>query len=271
MNTTFFHVHFSDATSRDGDENHTGFKDQMYRLGVIAEAYLDNSIASPSVQAVIDPTAPEVHGKVQIISTHEQILDGQVFEGCENPAAEKYRSSIADYTRRIGYKLMNEGVMGHFGVDYLVTEGPDSGDEEITGIEINLRQGGTTHPFSTMALLCGGGVDRQGVFRTIDGRKRYYVATDNYHDEGLKYVSISRFLCHLQEESALLHSTRWVANRKIGVVFHMLGFIPHGKLGFTAIGSSSCEARRFFNETVIFLGRIANLTRPNVSLVDKDK
>lgn len=233
----------------------------MFRLGVIAEAYLDDPKASPSVQALIEPMASNGEGKVIVLSTHEQILNGQVFEGCRNPSANQYRSKLVNYTMKIGYTLMNRGVLGHFAVDYLVSNDSYTGEEVVTGIEINLRQGGTTHPFATMALLCGGGTDHQGIFHTASGHTRFYVATDNYYDEGLKFITVERFLCHLQEETALLHPTRWNSDKRTGVVFHMLGFLPYGKLGFTAIGSSSLEAQNLFDETVHFLRRVAGVSR----------
>lgn len=244
-------------SQRDGYDIHPGFKSQMLRLGVIAEVYLDNPKASPSVQALIEPMAKSREEKVMILSTHEQILNGQVFEGCRNPSAHAYRSKLVQYTMKIGHALMNRGVVGHFAIDYLVTIDNDDNNTLLTGIEINLRQGGTTHPFATMALLCGGNVDPEGIFRTTEGHLRCYIATDNYFDEGLKFVSVDHFLCHLQEEAALLHPTRWDSERKTGVVFHMLGYLSHGKIGFTAIGSSSLEAQTLFDETIFFLRRDA--------------
>jgi len=249
--------------TRDGYNGHAGFKAQMIRLGVIAEAYLEDVKASPSVQALIEPMTSNGQGKVMVLSTHEQILNGQVFEGCRNPSATAYRSKLVSDTMKIGYVLMNRGVLGHFAVDYLVSNNCSNtdGEDVVTGIEINLRQGGTTHPFATMALLCGGNVDHQGIFHTLEGHTRCYVATDNYCDDGLKFTSVERFLCHLQEEEALLHPIRWNSDKKTGVLFHMLGFLPHGKLGFTAIGSSALEAQKLFDETIFFLRRVAGVSR----------
>lgn len=56
-----------------GDEEHVGYMQQISRLGVIAEAFVDGEdIASPSAQAVIDPDL--AHGRiVDVLSTHEQV------------------------------------------------------------------------------------------------------------------------------------------------------------------------------------------------------
>ena len=56
-----------------GDRRHIGFVDQVARLGVIAEAFVEGMIVtSPSVQAIIDPDMNN-ECQVKILSTHEQV------------------------------------------------------------------------------------------------------------------------------------------------------------------------------------------------------
>lgn len=107
-------------------------------------------------------------------------LDGQVYLGCINPAGEAYRKQIMEYGLKVGRYLASRGVIGHFSCDFIATK-LAGGSYDLNAIEINLRQGGTTHPEATMALLCGGCVCSDGVFRTNDNEERCYIATDNGH------------------------------------------------------------------------------------------
>ena len=275
-----------------GDSSKPSFVDQMSRLGVIAEALVEGSIlSSPSVQAVIDPDIV-----IDVLSTHEQVsnslsscrtfalthcprhqpflmfikvLSGQVYKGCINPAAAPYRSVIVDYAKRIGEALTKQGVVGHFAVDFLAAKQIVDGVEKwtVTGIEINLRQGGTTHPYSTMCILCGGHMDADGIFRTKDGKERYYEATDSYIDTRLKGLTSSEFLQEYQTSSdPEIVKLRWNDNQKVGVVFHLLPFLEIGKIGFTAIGETSEQANCLFQGVAKMMSKIAaNLPNPRDS------
>lgn len=133
------------SVSWNGNE-FIGYKVQIRNLGVIAEAFLEgDSLSSPSVQAVIEPDEKTGKHNVHIMSSHEQVLNGQVYYGCINPASESYRSQLLSQTRKIGIELANRGVVGHFAIDFLTSCCKGSGDKtifDINAIEINLRQGG---------------------------------------------------------------------------------------------------------------------------------
>lgn len=60
------------CNSWNGSTTNASFVEQMSRLGVIAEAFMEGEmVTSPSVQAVIDPNI--VGHRVEILSTHEQV------------------------------------------------------------------------------------------------------------------------------------------------------------------------------------------------------
>lgn len=69
------------------------FLNSIYNMGAIFELFVKTTskTTSPSVQGVI-----ESDGTVQIISTHDQILTGQSYEGCIYPAQAEYRSIIME-------------------------------------------------------------------------------------------------------------------------------------------------------------------------------
>ncbi|KAL7535968.1 hypothetical protein ACHAXR_006837 [Thalassiosira sp. AJA248-18] len=242
------------ALTWHGDGKNDGFQKQIERLGVIAEAFLCGEVpTSPSIQAVIEPNNKE-KGKVSIISTHEQLLIGQVYHGCINPASEQYRSQIMEMGLKVGQYMASYGVVGHFSCDFLASQKPD-GSCELNAVEINLRQGGTTHPHANMALLCGGCICSDGVFRTNDNEVRCYIATDC---EPIKPCSESHLINVIECKSdALARKIRWNKEERIGVVFHLFKFASKGRIGFTAIGRSSDESQDLFNATKEFLLHIS--------------
>ena len=101
-------------------------------------------------------------------------------------------------------------------------------------IEINLRKGGTTHPYLTLALLTGGSYDPMSArFRTPAGAARHLVATDQLKIEG----------CSTAWRAAQIvdrHGLRFDAARGDGVVLHMLAAASGaGRMGLTAIAPTA--------------------------------
>ena len=135
-------------------------------------------VASPSVQLRVTPL-----GEVEVLSTHDQLLggpSGQSFLGSKFPARPEYSALITDQAATIGRRLATEGVLGRFALDFVVAR---RGSWGSNAIEINLRKGGTTHPYLTLQFLTGGSYDAaSGQFATPGGRSKYYVASD--HVEG---------------------------------------------------------------------------------------
>ncbi|KAL7494452.1 hypothetical protein ACHAWT_003145 [Skeletonema menzelii] len=237
----------------DVDEpEQVGFQTQIKRLGVIAEVFIEGEVpTSPSIQAVIE-------GKdVSIVSTHEQVLDGQVYSGCKNPCNSAYRASIMDAGLKVGKFLAAHGVRGHFAVDFLASEQPKTGSWNVHAVEVNLRQGGTTHPHCCMALLCGGSICSDGLFRTNEGELRCYVATDCHYSENLKGCTEKSLINALENSSSdpAAYKIRWNKADRIGVVFHLFKFISTGRIGFTAIGRNVEESQALYTDTVTFLER----------------
>jgi hypothetical protein len=62
------------SVSWNGNE-YTGYKAQIAKLGVIAEAFLEGDcLSSPSVQAIIEPDCTDGKPCVHLLSTHEQVI-----------------------------------------------------------------------------------------------------------------------------------------------------------------------------------------------------
>jgi len=231
----------------NGDQNGTAVQKQLDSMpawyasdltagGVVEELVTGDGFSSPSVQLDISP-----FGDVTVLSTHEQVLGGpddQVYLGCTFPADEGYASELAKHGRAVGAELAKHGVLGRVGVDFVAVRNDRSW--EVFALEINLRKGGTTHPFSTLRHLAPGEYDEEAGHWRTDGHsgERYYRSTDNLLDETRVGWSVRRVVDIVRRAGLDFDP----ANRT-GVVLHMLECLAiDGRLGLTAIGRSRHEA-----------------------------
>ena len=152
--------------------------------GVVEEFILGTEVHSPSVQLRNSPL-----GEVQILSTHDQLLGGptgQLFLGALFPANKEYALQITRHAQKIGERLVREGVVGRYAVDFLVTRQVD-GAWDSYAIEINLRKGGTTTPYLTLQYLTRGNYDPEtGSFHTLHGQEKFYMASDHLEAESYR-------------------------------------------------------------------------------------
>jgi hypothetical protein len=221
-------------------------------MGGIVEEFIEGQEKlSPSTQLRVDP-----NGQVLPISTHDQILGGpsdQVFLGCSFPARDEYRMRILEAAMRIGDVLAGHGVVSRFAVDFLVwRDQPEAPEWNLAALEINLRMGGTTHPYLALQFLTGGQLDRTtGLFFSPSGLSKYYRATDNLRSESYRGL-LPEDLIDILTENRLHYSHATDS----GVLFHLIGAVSEfGKLGLTAIGNSREEADGLYYKTLEVLDR----------------
>ncbi|MEA5552528.1 peptide ligase PGM1-related protein [Anabaena cylindrica UHCC 0172] len=236
---------FSTMRFQATQETWANFSQRIPELGAIVESFIEGEIKrSPSVQGRITP-----NGEVEILSTHDQILggpDGQIYLGCSFPADESYRLELQQLGLKVGKKLAEKGTLERFGVDF-VTVDKGNGQWDIQAIEINLRKGGTTHPFMTLKLLTNGRYDLStGLFYSQQGRPKYYIATDNLQKDryqGLLPNDLMDIIAH--------HRLHFDSGTETGTVFHLMGCLSQfGKLGLTSIGDSPQQAEDIYNKVV---------------------
>ena len=226
------------------------------RVGGIVEAFIEGEATrSPSAQCRIDPL-----GGVRVISTHEQVLGGptgQIFLGCTFPALPESQAALHGAALRVAEVLKRDGVLGRFGVDFVAVRGAD-GAWRHHAIEINLRKGGTTHPFLMLQFLTGGAYDTAtGTYRTATGRPCHYFASDNLQDPAYVGLTPDDLI-----DIAVDNGLHFDAASQQGVVFHLIGALSeHGKLGALCIGPTPERARELYEETVAVLGREARRSR----------
>jgi hypothetical protein len=214
------------------------------RGGIVEERIVGREFRSPSAQLRITPL-----GEVEMLSTHDQLLggpSGQSYLGCRFPADVAYAPAIMREALKVGRRLMREGVLGRFALDFVAVRN-DRNDWDCYAIEINLRKGGTTHPFLTLQFLTDGQYDsEQGVFLTPRGEAKYFVASD--HVESPAY---RKFTHEDIFDLGARHGLHFDQSRQTGVVFHMMNAIgEHGVLGLTAVSNSHEEAEALYQRAV---------------------
>lgn len=232
-----------DLSFQAAGETWENFSSRIAELGAIAEAFIEGAIKrSPSVQGLITP-----NGKVEILSTHDQILggkDGQIYLGCHFPADHQYRLQLQELGLKVGHVLAEKGAMERYGVDFVATQNADQ-TWEIQAIEINLRKGGTTHPLMTLQLLTNGFYDYEtGSFFTPQRHKKYYIASDNLQKPQYRGLLPSDLM-----DIIAAHGLHFDSSTKTGSVFHLMGTLSEfGKLGLTSIGNSPEEAEAIYQK-----------------------
>lgn len=235
-------------------ETWQNFGGRIPELGAIAEAFIEGEEKrSPSVQARITPA-----GQVEILSTHDQILggpDGQIFLGCRFPADAAYRLQLQDWGLRVGHALAAKGALERFGLDFVAVhhperDGPNETEWELYAIEINLRKGGTTHPFMALKLLTSGSYCHDdGLFYSRQGVPKYYVASDNVESDRYRGLLPNDLM-----DIIAFHRLNFRSTTETGTVFHLMGCLSEfGKLGLTSIGNSPAEAEDLYQQVLCSL------------------
>jgi hypothetical protein len=234
------------------DTTHEGYLAKLAeRGGIVEERISGTEFRSPSAQLRITPL-----GQVEPLSTHDQVLggsSGQTYLGCRFPANAEYGPAIMREAMKVGQRLMHEGVLGRFAVDFVAVR-TDRGAWDVYAIEINLRKGGTTHPFLTLQFLTDGAYDAEsGVFVTPRGEAKYFVATDHLKSPSYRVFTHERLF-----DLAVRHGLHFDQSRQKGIVFHMMNAVGElGLLGLTAVGNTHDEADEFYGRTVAALDREA--------------
>ncbi|MGF1554493.1 MAG: peptide ligase PGM1-related protein [Paracoccaceae bacterium] len=232
-----------------GDLGWEGFEAKLAEMGGVVEAFVEGRAKrSPSVQYRVDP-----HGRLEAVSTHDQVtggLSGQVYEGCRFPAEGSYRRAIQEAGRGAAEALARAGVVGNFGIDFVSVRGRDGWRHHA--VEINLRKGGTTHPFLMLQHLTDGQYDEaEGVYRSRSGKRLCYRASDNVCSASYRGLTPEDLVDIAVEEG--LHFN---ALTQEGVAFHMIGALSgFGKLGMTCVAATARHAERIHQETVEALDR----------------
>lgn len=225
------------------------FMSRIGEIGGIVEDFLEGEKkSSPSGQAFLWPDF-----YVELLSTHEQLLtgpDGMVYDGALFPATDKH--IIGKGTLAVGEILSAEGAMGYYGVDFIKVDG------KLYAIEINLRQGGTTHLRAHAMLSTGAEFDpKSGNFIDEYGRNIFYAGSDGFVDPRLKTLSPNVLLEHFADLGL-----RFRRSTRKGVIFHLLDSINRsGTVGITVVSDSRNGARSLFRRVTRELRKLLSQKR----------
>ena len=216
--------------------------------GIVEEFIVGETKQSPSAQYRINPA-----GAVDAVSTHDQVLggaNGQIFLGCRFPAHESYRLEIQAQGAKVAQVLKDKGVLGRFGVDFVSVK--QGSAWRHVAIEINLRKGGTTHPFLMLQFLTDGRYDpASGEFMTPAGTPRCYYASDNLESPRYRGLTPDDLV-----DIAVMNDLHFQSAYEEGVAFHLIGALSEfGKLGIVCIGQTRERVDHFHRRTLDVLDR----------------
>ena len=112
---------------RAGEHDVDGYMAKLAdRGGIVEERISGREFRSPSAQLRVTPL-----GDVEALSTHDQMLggpSGQAYLGCRFPANAEYAPAIMREALKVGRRLMQEGVIGRFALDFVTVRNErDSG------------------------------------------------------------------------------------------------------------------------------------------------
>ena len=221
------------------------FMSKFKQMGGIVEAFVDGEVKeSPSVQCRITPV-----GTSEVLSTHDQVLggeSGQIYIGAQFPAADDYAVDIGRMGKKISDALLEKGVLGRFAIDFISVK--ENGGWNHYPIEINLRKGGTTHPFLMLQFLTDGlyNVEDGKYYITKGSLVRYYFTSDNLTNE--KYIGLTP---HDLIDIAMMNDLHFDSTVQEGVMFHLIGALSqYGKMGVVCVGSTPQRAKEFYTKIV---------------------
>lgn len=212
--------------------------------GVVEEHLNGVEFTSPSVQ--VDMLAD---GSVTVLATHEQMVggdNGQVFLGCLFPADPAYAGELARHGHTVARHLAAAGVRGRASVDFGAVR-DEAGTWRLHALEVNLRKGGTTHPYAALRNLVPGRYEAStGTWISAsDNTPRSYVCTDNFVDPAWLNMLPETVIAALHQEGL-----NFDHRRGAGVVPHMLaGLGIDGRFGLTAIAIDQPTAQAMVDQT----------------------
>lgn len=196
-------------------------KQAQKNSGAVAEEWLENVVASPSVQVQVFPNK-----NWGVVSLHDQLLEGEEkwYVGCQFPQAtlrggllKKALKGVKIFTEY----LISKNFSGFFGLDLIITK-----DKQIYWVEANMRKPGTFYPRIIAEKLNNGSL--KGIS---------YIATD---------FSISSFtglpFSELKEKfQELLYP---INSKKEGVVLYNVGALKDsGRFDAVCIGKTNKTAK----------------------------
>jgi hypothetical protein len=150
----------------------------------------------------------------------------------------------------IAEALRDKGVLGRFAIDFISVK--EGANWKHYAIEINLRKGGTTHPYLMLQFLTDGVYKSdEGVYYAANGQPRYYVCSDNLRSDRYKGLTPHDLI-----DIAMCNDLLYDGSSQEGVMFHLISALSQfGKLGIVSIGATPEKASFYYQKTVDVLNK----------------
>lgn len=196
--------------------------------GAVVEEWLDNIVASPSVQIQVDDT-----GGWRIVSMHDQILEGSEkwYVGCRFPQTtlrgELLKRIIKDEEKFTSY-LISKGFFGFFGLDMVITKTAD-----LFWVEANMRKPGTFYPRIIAEKLNNDSLQRVSyIARDFTIKKLTGIKFSELHDK------LKEFL--------------YIRNKKqTGIFLYNTGALREvGRFDVICLGRNNAEAQEMYDRII---------------------
>jgi hypothetical protein len=173
-----------------------------------------------------------------------------MFIGASFPASDEYSISLAKAGKKIADVLAEKGTLGRFAIDFISVK--ENNEWIHYAIEINLRKGGTTHPYFMLQFLTDGRYNAEkGEYLTASGNKRFYFSTDNVNNENYRGLTPQDLF-----DIAMFHSLMYDGASQEGVMFHLVGALSqYGKLGVVCIGDTAEKAKEYYDRVIYVLDK----------------
>lgn len=228
------------------------YRADLQQGGIVEERIAGARFSSPSAQVDIRPG-----GRVVVLATHEQVLggeSGQVYLGCRFPADPAYAPALARHAAAVGAALAEAGALGRFSIDFVASADDEGGEWQVQALEINLRKGGTTHPYAALRNVAPGRYEPEtGRWLSADGGTRCYSATDNLVDPSWLGLAPTAVI-----EAVADAGLQFDPETGTGVILHMLsGLAIDGRFGLTAIAETPEKATLIHDATRAAVERLA--------------
>ena len=149
-----------------------------------------------------------------------------------------------------GDVLARKGIVGRFAIDFVSTRTRAGWIHHA--IEINVRKGGTTHPYLSLNLLTNGAYDvATGLYHSAAGRVCNYAASDYLSQAACRSLTPSAVTA-----AAVREGLHFDGATERGVIFYMMGALAeYGKLGAVCIARTRADARHLLAQVVALLDR----------------
>jgi hypothetical protein len=191
--------------------------------GYIVEEWIPEVLSSPSVQIEINSK-----GKVSIFSSHDQNLSGKYkkYVGCIYPSSgiKKFEKEILADSTKVAEFLRDEGYVGFFGLDLVITE------NSYYFVEANIRKTATIYPRAASKVI----------FRDIEDIPYNEKIFTFKNLVGKKFIDIYKAL------DGILITPE---NRKYGIFIDFIGTLStNGRLGLMAFAENHKDRLEMLNE-----------------------